>query len=236
MVDAKGFSAAATRSEPLTGKGTLLGTLQYMAPEQLEGKEVDARTDMFAFGALVYETVTGKKAFGGDSQASLIHSIIGVDPPVMSSLRAVSPSPLDRVVKKCLAKDPDGRWQSASDLTDELRWIVESASERMDAIAGVGTPQESSRRQGMTLALAALVLVVGSVITGVAVWRVTRSESPPGRSLARFAVTTPLDGKFRTVSILPEVAMSPDGTHIVWGSGGGGLTSPQSSALLCKQS
>ena len=84
-----------------------------MAPEQLEGKEVDARTDIFAFGAVVYEMATGKKAFEGKSQASVIATILETDPPPMSSLQPMTPPALDRVVKRCLAKDPDERWQTA---------------------------------------------------------------------------------------------------------------------------
>src|SRR6266849_4748515 len=94
-----------------------------MAPEQLEGKEVDARTDIFAFGAVVYEMATGKRAFEGKSQASLIAAILERDPPPLSSLQPLAPLALDRVVKKCLAKEPERRWQSASDLADELKWV-----------------------------------------------------------------------------------------------------------------
>ena len=96
-----------TASDPLTAQGTILGTLQYMAPEQVEGKEVDARTDIFAFGAVVYEMATGKRAFEGKTQASVIGAIMECDPPPMSSLQPMTPPALDRVVKKCLAKEPD---------------------------------------------------------------------------------------------------------------------------------
>jgi serine/threonine protein kinase len=107
--------------------------MQYMAPEQLEGKEVDARTDIFAFGAVVYEMATGKKAFEGKSQASLIAAILEREPPAMSSLQPMTPPALDRGVKKCLAKDPDERWQSTSDLKTNLEWIVEGES--LEAVA-----------------------------------------------------------------------------------------------------
>jgi eukaryotic-like serine/threonine-protein kinase len=95
----------------ITGEGRIIGTLQYMAPEQLEGKEVDARTDIFAFGAVVYETATGKRAFEGKNQASLIARILETNPPTMSSLQPMTPPALERVVKSCLAKDPtsDGK-------------------------------------------------------------------------------------------------------------------------------
>ncbi len=119
------LSQLPTVAQAVTAQGTILGTLQYMAPEQVEGKtdEIDARTDIFAFGAVVYEMATGRKAFEGTSQASLIAKILETDPPPMASIQSMTPPALDRVVRKCLAKDPEKRWQSAADLTDELRWI-----------------------------------------------------------------------------------------------------------------
>src|SRR6267378_213672 len=123
------LSQLATADEPLTAKGTIVGTLQYMAPEQLEGKEVDARTDIFAFGTVIYEMATGKKCFEGKSQASLIAAILQINPPPISSLQPMTPPALDRVVKRCVAKESDERWQSANDLTNELKWIAEGGSQ-----------------------------------------------------------------------------------------------------------
>src|SRR5712664_1959 len=123
------LSQLATADDPLTAKGTIVGTLQYMAPEQLEGKEVDARTDIFAFGTVVYEMATGKRAFEGKSQASLIAAILEREPPAMSSLQPMTPPALDRVVKKCLSKEPERRWQAASEVCDELKWIAEDGSQ-----------------------------------------------------------------------------------------------------------
>src|SRR5882672_69670 len=112
----------------LTSEGMLVGTFQYMAPEQLEGKEADARADIFALGELIYEMATGKPAFTGKSRASLIAAILTTEPPPMDSLQPMTPVSLSRIVKKCLAKDPDERWQSASDLAAELKWIAEGGS------------------------------------------------------------------------------------------------------------
>ena len=125
-----------TQGDPLTAEGTILGTMHYMSPEQLEGKEADARSDIFSFGAVLYEMATGKRAFDGKSQASLIASIMASEPPAMSAIQPMAPAPLDRLVRKCLRKDPDERWQSAHDITDELRWIAESST----AASSVGIP------------------------------------------------------------------------------------------------
>ena len=118
-----------TREQPLTDEGQVVGTLQYMAPEQLEGRAVDARTDLFAFGALVHEMATGRKAFEATSQTSLVAAILGAEPPAISALQPLSPPALDRIVKKCLAKDPDERWQTARDLADALKWISQDSSQ-----------------------------------------------------------------------------------------------------------
>src|SRR5262252_5091742 len=115
-------------NENLTAEGTILGTFQYMAPEQLEGHDADARTDIFAFGCVLYEMATGRKAFTGGSQASLISSIMKEEPAPISVTAPTTPPALDRVVKRCLAKDPEDRWQNAADLKSELKWIAEGGS------------------------------------------------------------------------------------------------------------
>src|SRR6202163_3001682 len=134
------LSQLPTATHAITAQGTILGTLQYMAPEQLEGREVDARTDIFAFGVVVYEMATGKRAFEGKSQASVIAKILETDPPPISSLQPMTPPQLDRVVKTCLAKEPDGRWQTASDLCRELKWIAESGEEASKAAISQAKP------------------------------------------------------------------------------------------------
>src|SRR5262245_52820688 len=116
VVAASGLSIAPTGVTPVTMQGTILGTLQYMAPEQIEGQEADARTDIFALGAVLYEMLTGRKAFEGKSQATLIAAIVGNDPPAISTLQPLAPPMLDDVVRMCLAKDPSARWQSAADV------------------------------------------------------------------------------------------------------------------------
>ncbi|HET9269221.1 MAG TPA: serine/threonine-protein kinase, partial [Vicinamibacterales bacterium] len=112
------------QSPPLTAQGTILGTFQYMAPEQVEGAEADARADIFAFGAVLFEMVTGQRAFSGKSQASLLAAILEREPPPVSQLAPVAPPALDYVVRTCLAKDPDARFQTARDLLSQRKWIA----------------------------------------------------------------------------------------------------------------
>ena len=124
---AAGESMLPTTPAGVTAQGTILGTFQYMAPEQLEGHEADARTDIFAFGAVVYEMLTGKKAFAASTQASLIAAILKDDPPLLSSVQPLASPLVDHIVRRCLAKDPDERWQAASDVMRELKWIADAA-------------------------------------------------------------------------------------------------------------
>src|SRR5882757_396680 len=158
----------------LTSEGMLVGTFQYMAPEQLEGKEIDSRADIFALGELIYEMATGKPAFTGKSRASLIAAILTTEPPPIESLQPMTPVSLGRVVKKCLAKDPDERWQSASDLAAELKWIAEGGSQSGVAVP---TPAASSAwsRPGWILAAAFFVL---ALVGGTAWWTATHRRLP----------------------------------------------------------
>ena len=152
------LSRLATEDQgPLTAEGAILGTYQYMAPEQVEAKEVDARTDIFAFGAVVYEMATGKRAFEGKTQASIMAKILESEPAPMSALQPMAPPALDRVVRKCLAKDPDKRWQAASDVCDELRWIVESGSQTAAGSRGECRPAKATARLAWALGLLAAV-------------------------------------------------------------------------------
>src|ERR1700676_1312984 len=148
-----------TMKSAITAHGTILGTLQYMAPEQVEAKEVDARTDIFAFGAVVYEMATGKKAFEGKTSASVMAKIMEAEPPLMASLQPMTPPMLDRVVKRCLAKEPDKRWQSANDLANELKWISEGGSETALPAASSTGRDRMLRRWAPVAGLVCLILV-----------------------------------------------------------------------------
>ena len=212
-----------TAVDPATAAGTILGTLQYMAPEQVEGKsdQIDARTDIFAFGAVVYEMAAGKRAFEGKSQASLIAKILESDPPPISSLQPMTPPALDRVVKKCLAKEPEDRWQSAKDLTDELKWIAGASSQaailRVEQTRGVGV---LGRR---TVVLGLCVLVVGGVIGGLAVWNRKPSPAPLSQPVSRLVINLPPGQQLAGLDSGLALALSPDGTHLAYVARQGGV-------------
>jgi Tol biopolymer transport system component len=202
------LSELATRSDTITSKGSIVGTFQYMAPEQLEGKTVDARTDIFAFGAVLYEMMTGQKAFHGESQASLISAILTAEPPPVSSVQPVAPPALDRAIRKCLAKDPADRWQSAGDLVSELKWIAEGGSQ-----AGVVVTAAAQSRMSMRL-LWAIVVVLGlAVMALLAVTWTHFRETPAARHLVRFTVGPPPP---YILSDLDIPALAPDGTKLAF--------------------
>ena len=169
------FAEMTTEQSKLTGEGTIVGTIQYMAPEQLEGKEADPRTDIFSLGELIYEMATGKPAFSGKSRASLIAAILTAVPQPMAALQPMTPPALERVVKKCLAKDPDERWQSASDLASELNWIAEAGSQSTETGRGpVG--RRRWERTGWLLAAMFFLLMMAA---GVALWKAGNAAPAP---------------------------------------------------------
>jgi Tol biopolymer transport system component/predicted Ser/Thr protein kinase len=212
------LSELPTANDPLTAQGTILGTLQYMAPEQLEGKEVDARTDIFAFGVAVYEMATGKRAFEGQSQASLMVAILEREPPAMSSLQPMTPPALDRVVKKCLAKEPEKRWQAASDVCDELKWIAEGGSQVASAPTAAEKGIRVLGRRPLVFGLGALLL--GAVIASLAVWNLKPSPSP--QPVIRTVINLPSGQQLAGLDSGPAVALSPDGTRLAYVARQGG--------------
>jgi len=190
------LSALPTEAKPLTEDGAILGTLQYMAPEQLEGKEADACTDIFAFGAVVYEMLTGRRAFEGTSQASLIAAILEHEAPTVSNSVDLSPSALDWSVKKCLAKDPEDRWHSAHDLRDELERIAEREKEALPLSMTAG-------RQYHRLAWAIAFISALSTLTLLLLW-------PSSKEDAQILQVLLPEGHTQTLETAGPV-ISPDG-------------------------
>ena len=216
QVVAQGFSPANLSALPttppnLTAEGTILGTFQYMAPEQLEGKDADARTDIFAFGAVVYEMLTGKKAFEGKSHASLIGAIMHAEPPPIGASQPLTPPLLDRIVRKCLAKEPGERWQNARDLLDNLKWISDASSQTIAAPAAAKHAAVWAR-PGVAWSAAGLLLLIAIGLTATLLLRSPRAD-PPEPQTVQFDVvppgtpTRPLDSAFE---------MSPDGRQLAF--------------------
>ena len=171
-----GLPLSRTKSENLTEEGMLLGTLEYMAPEQLEGKEADARTDMFAFGVVMYEMATGRKAFEGESKASLTAAILTYEPPPITKSQPLTPPALERLVKRCLAKDPDERWQSARDLSSELKWIAEAGGGAPATAAGA-RPIALGRRRELLFGALAITFLVAAIVSAVSYLRLARAPA-----------------------------------------------------------
>ena len=198
-----------TVSSPLTMKGTILGTLQYMAPEQLEGKEVDARADIFAFGGMLYEMLTGRRPFEGKSQASLIGAILDHQPPPVTTYQPVSPPILDDIVARCLAKDPDERWQSARDLKRQLEWVAGQLDRCRRAMtsAAVAPPRVGTRGVDCSLRLWPAAAIAAAVRMGAL------ARSGAARLVVtRFRVDLP-DGQGFTRPGRHVLALSPDGSR-----------------------
>jgi eukaryotic-like serine/threonine-protein kinase len=187
----------------LTSEGTILGTFQYMAPEQLEGREADGRTDIFAFGAVLYEMATGRKAFSGTSQASLISSIMKDEPAPISAIAPMTPATLDRVVKTCLAKDPEDRFQTAHDAKLQLQWIAEGGS-----LAGLPAPVALRRknRERLAWSIAAFLAVLAAAATA---GYVRRAPAPPRST--RFEIATPEE-----ILSIDTPRISPDGRYLAF--------------------
>ncbi|HZE89259.1 MAG TPA: protein kinase, partial [Verrucomicrobiae bacterium] len=204
-----GLTASPTQESPLTAAGTLVGTFQYMAPEQLEGREADARSDIFAFGALLHEMATGRRAFDGKTQASVIARVLESEPPPLSQIQPLAPPGLDRLVSQCLAKDPGERRQTMHDVLLELRWIHEGG-----ARTGVPSPVTGRRRRvDVTLLALVAALAATSVILAVLYARTGRTVE----RVIRATVPAPAGANFYMAG--PEcgpVAVSPDGRRIVF--------------------
>jgi len=171
-VEAVENAQALTASLPLTDVGTVLGTLPYIAPEQIERGDVDARTDLFSFGVVLYELVAGRRPFTGESRASLMAAIVASDPPPLAEARPETPRSLERLIRRCLEKHPDRRWQTARDLGAELRWIAQGEP---DAVA---SPSAVSRRSPLLVFGAVLTAVAAVVLIAIAAMRRDAAQVP----------------------------------------------------------
>lgn len=196
----------AVPTTPVTQEGTIVGTFQYMSPEQVEGKEVDGRSDIFSLGAVLYEMLTGQRAFAGKSQLSVASAILEREPEPIVSLKPLTPPTLERTIRKCLEKLADDRWQSASDLASQLKWIAEAG------LPSSSTAGATGRGLKAGTIYAGLVLVAAIAIAGLAWWR---SSVPREKSVVRFSILRPASEAI-LANTGPALGLSSDGRRIVF--------------------
>ncbi len=201
MEHASSSGDGATQTMPLTSEGSIVGTLQYMAPEQVEGKEADARSDIFSFGVVLYELITGKRPFAGGTQASLIASILREQPRPLQEFQPLMPPALDRVVQTCLEKDPDKRWQSAREVKHALEWIATETP---------AAPVPAPSKRSWLWPSVAVGLAIALGVTAWALW----PKAAPAR-VTRFEVSLP-----ENVAFSQYVSLSPDGRKLAFNATG----------------
>jgi serine/threonine protein kinase/Tol biopolymer transport system component len=202
--------SASTPLPQLTSEGVLVGTVQYMAPEQIEGRETDGRTDVFALGAVIYEMITGRPTFAERTQAGLIGAILKDTPPPISDLQPQASVMLDRVVRRCLAKDPDERWQSAADVSHELKWVAEAAEPSRHTIRR--KPFDSLAARERMMWAAATVAAIGAALSlGLVLLRsAPDSDGPPMHSV----IALPKSASLNRSRV--DLAISPDGSRLAF--------------------
>ena len=195
------------RTNPVTEEGVIVGTFQYMSPEQVEGKELDGRSDIFSFGAVLYEILTGRRAFEGKSQLSVASAILEKEPEPLSAVKPLTPASLDHAIEKCLAKLPDERWQSASDLASELKWVSES---------GADTEKLGVRARAGSFRVGA-VWVASTLITVALAIGATYYATRPTPELPLMASIIPPPGVYADTSgRIGPPQISPDGKRIAF--------------------
>ena len=200
-----------TEHRPLTEEGSIIGTLHYMAPEQLDGTEADARTDIFAFGTILYEMATGQRAFEASGRASLIAAIVDREPAPISSVQPLVPPSLERIVSVCLRKDPAERWQTAHDVRLGLEWAAQAGS-----AAGIPAPVIVKRKNRERLAwTAAASLLAAALITG---WMaISRGHALENKRTIVASITAPEGSRFETFGgNIGSLTISPDGKWITF--------------------
>ncbi|MDZ4806367.1 MAG: protein kinase [Candidatus Eisenbacteria bacterium] len=197
------LTSSPTMTRALTTEGTIVGTFQYMSPEQLEGQEADARSDIWALGVTLYEAVTGKRAFEGRSQASLIGSIMNTEPSPVTSVATLAPPTLERLIRGCMTKDPDERIQTAHDVKLQLQWIQEGGSQ-----AGIPLPVAARRRsRERVLVIATVVSALATAVLAAKMMLTQEPESP----VYRFEIPPPSGIRF-----MDAPRISPDGRMIAY--------------------
>ena len=205
LVSGMTLTAAATPTTPVTQEGTIVGTFQYMSPEQIEGKEVDRRSDIFSLGAVLYEMLTGQKAFQGKSQLSVASAILEKEPVPISSLKPMTPPALDHAIRRCLAKDPEERWQTARDLALELKWIAENTVQTGLQPEGIARGKNYNRLSWILVGAFCVAVVVLTTIL------MQRGSGSPAS--VRFLVLPPENSYINARAL---AAVSPDGRHLAF--------------------
>ncbi|HZQ68331.1 MAG TPA: protein kinase [Terriglobales bacterium] len=201
------MSMLSSPAGPLTQRGMIVGTFQYMAPESLQGQPADARSDIFSLGCVLYEMITGRRAFEGKSQLSVLAAILDREPEPIRAAQPMTPPELERVVETCLAKDPDARWQSAGDVGRQLRWIT-NAPARTAAVPASG----DKKQRAIAIALAAVMVVALA-------WLTYGYLNRPAARAVRASILPPENATFDFVGdFASPPALSPDGTHVIFGA------------------
>jgi Tol biopolymer transport system component len=202
-----------TKTDPLTERGVVMGTCQYMAPEVFEGKEADARSDLFSLGAMLYEMAAGRRAFEGESRAAVVTKILTTEPPPLTSLALTGSGSIlngiERVVRTCLEKDPDDRWQNARDVAREFRWLLGDTPSSGGTAAPVETPR-SVRRWREIAGWVVAAFAVASILL-YTLWK-----KPPAQPVLRLAIAAPDRAAFVAADIGGPLQISPDGRKIAF--------------------
>jgi eukaryotic-like serine/threonine-protein kinase len=214
------LTATVSPTTPVTQEGTIVGTFQYMSPEQIEGRELDGRSDIFSLGAVLYEMLTGQRAFDGKSQLSVASAILEKEPAPISTVKPMTPPALDHAIRRCLAKDPEERWQTARDVAIELKWIADSGSQ-----SGAAVPAEERSKNSERLMMAALVLTTAIALglgflylrRAPAEARVTRTYiKPMANSSFVFSGTAAGFALSPNGRLLTYVATTMEGKSVLW--------------------
>jgi eukaryotic-like serine/threonine-protein kinase len=205
-------------SHPLTAQGTVVGTFQYISPEQVEGIEADARSDIFALGAVLYEMATGKRAFEGKTAASVVAAVLAAEPPAISSVQPMSPPALDRVVKTCLAKDPDQRFQDVHDVRLQLNWIADGGSQTALPMPMVGVRKNPERL--VSVVATAVLALLALFFAGL--WLAKPRPTLETYGVTRFTISLPEHSDL-SVDTTQAIVLSPNGKELAYLASENGL-------------